>query len=81
MEELNDVFKDNGLIPWTTFILVYRDCKLETRFDYTPWINSEYDSTDRMNYFRYMYTGYIPEDDEEKNKLHNMEEYQKQFNG
>lgn len=79
LEELNDIFKDNELSPWTTFILIYSNGKLKTKFNYTPWLNSEYDSTDRMNYFRYKYTDYTPEDDKEKKKFHNMEEFQKTF--
>lgn len=79
LEKLNGAFKDNGLVPWTTFILVYKNGKLETKFGYIPWLNSEYNSTDRMNYFRYKYTDYVPKDDNEKKKFHNMEKFQ-QFN-
>lgn len=78
--ELWNIFKENGLAEWTSVAISYVRGQTNIAFDYTPWINSSFGSTDRLYYFMFQHIGYSPKNFEEEKKFILMKEYQEQLN-
>ncbi|HCD3139888.1 TPA: TIGR01741 family protein, partial [Staphylococcus aureus] len=58
-EELRDLFKEEGLEPWTSCEFDFTsEGKLKVSFDYIDWINTEFDQLGRENYYMYKNLGF-----------------------
>lgn len=77
--DLWKIFKDNNLPTWESLVISVIDEKMATRFDYTSWSKSDYTPTERRNFYKYKYLGFIPRSAQEAQKFKEMEAYQEQF--
>lgn len=76
-QELWNIFSQNNLEVWTNATISVIDGKMNLVFDYTPWIQSKFGPTDTLYYFMYKYLDYFSDNEEEKQKFNEMEEFQK----
>lgn len=54
--KLQQVFIDNDQEPWFSVTLILNSSgKLNVKFDYTNWHDSEFGPSDRIDYFEYKY--------------------------
>ncbi|CAC6210997.1 TPA: TIGR01741 family protein [Staphylococcus aureus] len=78
-EELRNLFKEEGLEPWTSCEFDFtRDGKLNVVFDYVDWMNSEFGPIAKENYYMYKKFGVLPETEYEINKVKEIDQYVKE---
>ncbi|ENK11365.1 TIGR01741 family protein [Staphylococcus aureus] len=78
-EELRDLFKEEGLEPWTSCEFDFTsEGKLKVSFDYIDWINTEFDQLGRENYYMYKKFGVLPEMEYEMEEVKEIEQYIKE---
>ena len=80
-QKLKEIFIKHNLNLWQAItIIVDSERKLKMYYDYADWINSSFDPTSRIQYFKYKYLGKTPEDKKQEELFKEMEEYQSKFN-
>ncbi|HCU8138202.1 TPA: TIGR01741 family protein [Staphylococcus aureus] len=78
-EELRNLFKEEGLEPWTSCEFDFtREGKLKVSFDYIDWINTEFDQLGRENYYMYKKFGVLPEMEYEMEEIKEIDQYIKE---
>ena len=78
--DLRDLFKKSGQPLWTNCVIKVLGTKMFTEFDYTPWVESEFGPSSRLQYFKYRYLGFSPSDEKELSEFKAMEAFQKKYN-
>ena len=80
-EDMKKIFIENSLPEWSAFtIKVDENNKSSLDFDYTPWFESDFGPTDRIEFFEYKYLGKQPSSEKELEKFKAMESFQREHN-
>ena len=80
--EMKKIFIEQGLEEWSAFtIKVDEQNKTSLDFDYTPWNESEFGPSSRVDFFEYKYLGKQPANEEELEQFKAMKSFQKEHNG
>ena len=81
-QELKKIFLENELADWYSCIIHLDESnKLSVDFDYSPWLESDFGPTARMDFFEYKYLGKQPENEKELEQFKAMEAFQREHNG
>ena len=82
MPEIIYKVNDMILVDWSVFtIKVDENNKVSLDFDYTPWNESEFGLSSRVDFFEYKYLGKQPANEKELEQFKAMEAFQKEHNG
>ena len=80
-EDLKRVFIENDLADWYICIIhLDENNKLSVDYDYTPWLESGYGPSARMDLFEYKYLGKQPANEKELQQFKAMEAFQREHN-
>ncbi|UVJ10889.1 TIGR01741 family protein [Staphylococcus aureus] len=78
-EELRELFKEEGLEPWTSCEFDFTsEGKLNVSFDYIDWMNSEFGQMGREHYYMYKKFGIWPEKEYAINWVEKIKNYVKE---
>ena len=78
---MKKIFIEHGLAEWSAFtIKVDENNKASLDFDYTPWNESEFGPSSRVDFFEYKYLGKQPANEKELEKFKAMEDFQQKYN-
>ncbi len=76
---LRESFKGDNQEPWTSCEFDFtNEGKLNVAFDYIDWKNSEFGPMARKNYYKYKKFGMIPEFEDEREEIKNIEQFIKE---
>ncbi|HCW8648752.1 TPA: TIGR01741 family protein, partial [Staphylococcus aureus] len=78
-EELRDLFKEEGLEPWTSCEFDFtRKGNLKVSFDYIDWIKLGFGPSGKENYYMYKKFGILPDMEYEMEEIRAVEKYVKE---
>ena len=78
-EKLRDLFKEENQEPWTSCEFDFtNEGKLNVSFDYIDWENSEFGPLAQENYYKYKKFGMIPEYEDEREEIKEIEQFIKE---
>ena len=80
-EDMKKIFIENNLPEWSAFtIKVDENNKSSLDFDYTPWLESDFGPSARVDFFEYKYLGKQPTNEKELEQFKAMESFQREHN-
>ena len=78
-KSLRELFIENNQEPWTSCEFDFNnEGKLNVTFDYIDWKNSEFGPLARENYYEYRKFGIIPEFEDEREEIQEIEQFIKE---
>ena len=78
-KKLRELFKEENQEPWSSCEFDFNnEGKLNVSFDYIDWKNSEFGPLAKENYYKYKKFGIIPEFEDEREEIQEIEQFIKE---